>query len=301
MSTQLASVGVVGLGVMGEPMAANLLRSDPDRAVSLWARRPDTLGPLKAAGGRVLDSCRRLAETSDVVLVVLPDLPQLAELLDGDDGLLAGIKSPTVLVVCSTVAPTGLRELADRVGTHTDGLLRVVDAPISGGQDGAEAATLSIMVGGDDDDVAVALPVLETMGTPVHLGPLGSGQVAKACNQLVVAATIQALGECAVIAERSGLDLAVLMEVLGGGYAGSRILATRGRRLVEHDHTPSGAARYMVKDLDSALAAADATGTGTRLLPALRTSFAELVEAGFGDHDIAVTQAFVESLEPRRS
>lgn len=286
---------------MGEPMTANLLRSDPNRTVSVWARRPDSLRPLEAAGARGVDSCRRLAEDSEVVLVVLPDLPQLAELLDGDDGLLAGVGAPTVLVVCSTVAPTGLRELAERVGGATDGLLRVVDAPVSGGRDGAEAGTLSIMVGGDDDDVAVALPVLETMGTPVHLGPLGSGQVAKACNQLVVAATIQALGECAVIAERSGLDLAVLMEVLGGGYAGSRILTTRGQRLVEHDHSPSGAARYMVKDLDSALAAADATGTGTRLLPALRASFGELVEAGFGDEDIAVTQAFVEGLQPRRT
>ncbi|MEO6882197.1 MAG: NAD(P)-dependent oxidoreductase [Mycobacteriaceae bacterium] len=300
MSSELASVGVVGLGVMGAPMTVNLLRSNPDRAVSMWARRPASLEPLVVAGGRSVETCRGLAESSDVVLVVLPDLPQLIELLDGEDGLLAGVQEPTVLIVCSTVAPTGLRELADRVGTATDGLLRVVDAPISGGQDGAEAATLSIMVGGDEADVAVALPVLETMGTPVHLGPLGSGQVAKACNQLVVAATIQALGECAVIAERSGLDLAVLMDVLGGGYAGSRILATRGQRLVEHDHTPSGAARYMVKDLDSALAAADATRTGTRLLPALRASFAELVEAGFGDDDIAVTQAFVEGLPPRQ-
>ena len=300
MSAQLASVGVVGLGVMGEPMTKNLLRADLDRTVSLWARRADSLGPLEAAGGRPVDSPRSLAEASDVVLVVLPDLPQLDELLDGADGLLAGVRSPTVLVVCSTVAPTGLRELADRVGATTDGLLRVVDAPVSGGQDGAEAGTLSIMVGGEEADVAIALPILETMGSPVHLGPLGSGQVAKACNQLVVAATIQALAECAVIAERSGLDLEVLIQVLGGGYAGSRILATRGRRLVEHDHSPSGAARYMVKDLDSALAAAAATGTGTRLLPALRSSFAELVEAGFGDEDIAVTQAFVESLESSR-
>ncbi len=292
-------MGVVGLGVMGEPMTANLLRADPDRTVSLWARRPESLGPLVAAGARAVESCRVLAERSDVLLVVLPDLPQLEELLDGADGLLAGVRSRTVLVVCSTVAPTGLRELSDRVASATGGLLRVVDAPVSGGQDGAEAGTLSIMVGGDDDDVAVAVGVLGTMGTPVHLGPLGSGQVAKACNQLVVAATIQALGECAVIAERSGLDLAVLVEVLGKGYAGSRILATRGQRLVEHDHAPSGAARYMLKDLDSALAAADATGTGTRLLPALRASFGELVEAGFGDDDIAVTQAFVESLAPR--
>lgn len=297
-AARLTSVGVVGLGVMGEPMATNLVRSDPRRTVSVWARRPESLDPLEAIGGHRADTCRSLAEASDVVFVILPDLPQLNEVLEGEDGLLAGICSPTLLVVCSTVAPTGLRELADRVGATTDGQLRVVDAPVSGGQDGAEAGTLSIMVGGDIADVALVLPILETMGSPVHLGPLGSGQVAKACNQLVVAATIQALGECAVIAERSGLDLQVLMHVLGEGYAGSRILATRGQRLVDRDYSPSGAARYMVKDLDSALSAAAASHTGTRLLPALRASFGELVEAGFGDEDMAVTQAFVESLEP---
>jgi 2-hydroxy-3-oxopropionate reductase len=127
----------------------------------------------------------------------------------------------------------------------------------------------------------------------VHLGPLGSGSVAKACNQMVVAATVLALGEVAVVAERSGLDLAALFDLLGGGYAGSRVLETRKRRFVEHDYSPSGAAKYLLKDLGFAVAAADATGTAVAQLPALRAVFEELVAAGHGDEDIAVVQRFI--------
>lgn len=298
-----SGVGVVGLGLMGTPMATNLLRGLRDgdgagREVWAWARRPAAVDGLEAAGAHRATDCRSLAAACGVVVVVLPDLPQLEGLLGGEDGLLAGVEAPTLLVVCSTVSPTGVEELAARLEQETGGLVSVVDAPVSGGTEGAADATLSIMVGGSDEDVAVASPVLSTMGTPVHLGPLGSGQVAKACNQLIVAATISALSEAAVIAERSGLDLAALMGVLGSGYAGSRILASRGQRLVEHDHTVAGPARYMIKDLDAALAAAAATGTGTRVLPAVRRAYGELVDAGMGDLDMSVVQAWVETLEP---
>lgn len=295
-------VGVVGLGLMGTPMAANLLRASGDgREVWAWARRPGAVDTLEAAGAHRATDCRSLVAVCGVVVVVLPDLPQLDGLLGGEDGLLPGVEAPTLLVVCSTVSPTGVKELAARLDRETGGLVSVVDAPVSGGPEGARAATLSIMVGGSDEDVAVAAPVLATMGTPVHLGPLGSGQVAKACNQLIVAATISALSEATVIAERSGLDLAALMEVLGGGYAGSRVLATKGQRLVDHDHTVAGAARYMIKDLDAALAAAAATGTGTRVLQTVRRSYGEIVDAGMGDLDMSVVQAWVETLEPPAS
>lgn len=201
-------------------------------------------------------------------------------------------------MVCSTVSPTALRDLAERLGRRTGGLVRVVDAPVSGGTEGARDATLAIMVGGAEEDVAVAVPVLATMGSPVHLGPLGSGEVAKACNQMVVAATMTALAEAAVVAERSGLDLATLVDVLGGGCAASRILATRGQRLVDHDHAVAGPARHMIEDPDAALAAAAATGTGTRVLPAVRRAYGELVDAGMGDQDLSVVQAWLEGLDP---
>ena len=149
------------------------------------------------------------------------------------------------------------------------------------------------MVGGADEDVARALPVLAACGTPVHLGPLGAGEVAKACNQMIVAATVLALGEAAVLADRSGLDLRVLFDLLGGGYAGSRILATRGERIVTEDYSPSGLAKYMVKDLDFATAIAAETDTHPVLLPAVRAGFVELVERGLGDFDMSVTRRFI--------
>jgi 3-hydroxyisobutyrate dehydrogenase-like beta-hydroxyacid dehydrogenase len=149
------------------------------------------------------------------------------------------------------------------------------------------------MVGGDRRDVNDAWPALAACGNPVHLGPLGSGQVAKACNQMIVAATVLALGEAAVLADRSGLDLDKLFRLLAGGYADSRILQTRGDRIVREDYSPSGAARYLVKDLRFAAKVAQATGTHGVLLPVLQAAFKELTERGYGDHDVAVTRRYV--------
>lgn len=290
----LPRAGLIGLGTMGAPMAANVL--ERLGAVTVWARRPESAAALVARGATLAPTPRELVAETDVLISVLPDLPQLEALLDGDDGLLAGTDHPLVLVVSSTSSAARIRELGDRLHAETDGRVRVVDAPVSGGEDGAVAGTLSVMVGGADDDVRRAMPVLDAVGTAVHLGPLGSGEVAKSCNQLIVAATIMALGEAAVIAERSGLELGPLFELLGGGYAGSRILQTRGDRIVQADYRPSGLARYMVKDLGFALDQAAAVGVTAPQLERLRSSFAELVDRGFGDQDIAVTRAFVEDL-----
>lgn len=285
-------VGVIGLGAMGRPMADNLVAAG--RRVVLTGRSPDKARSLVEAGAVWHDSPRELAAGCDVVVLMLPDLPEVEAVLDGPDGILAASPRDLVLVVSSTSSPEGVRALHGRLADETDGAVRVVDAPVSGGTDGAEAGTLSIMVGGADADVARVLPVLSACGTPVHLGALGAGQVAKACNQMIVAATVLALGEAAVLADRSGLDLPVLFDLLGGGYAGSRILSTRGERLVTEDYRPSGAARYMVKDLGFATAVAEATDTHPVLLPAVRAAFTELVERGLGDLDIAVTRRFVE-------
>ncbi len=178
--------------------------------------------------------------------------------------------------------------------------MRVVDAPVSGGDEGATVGTLAVMVGGAPEDVAVALPVLAATGTAVHLGPLGAGQVAKACNQMVVAATLVALSEAAVVAERAGLDVAAMFDLLAGGYAGSRVLEVKKRRFATHDHSPSGAAKFMVKDLSFATDEARSTKTATPQLDVLRAVFTDLTAQGMGDLDTAVVQAYIESLDPRR-
>ncbi|WP_460774989.1 NAD(P)-dependent oxidoreductase [Microbacterium sp. GXF7504] len=278
-------VGVLGLGSMGHPMTVRLLAAHGTVTVHARRRRPE----LEALGAVWAATPRELADRSDALLVMLPDLPDLERLLDGDDGLLAA-GGDLLLMIGSTSSAPGVRELAARL----PGRIRVVDCPVSGGEDGAIAGTLSIMLGGTDADTARAAAALAPCGTPVHLGPLGAGEVAKACNQLVVASTILALGEASVIAERSGIDLDALWRLLGGGYAGSRLLESRRDKLVTGDDAPSGVAKYMVKDLRFAAEAAAAGAVSPALLPALREAFDELVEAGLGDRDISTTRRFIQ-------
>ncbi|WP_029265739.1 MULTISPECIES: NAD(P)-dependent oxidoreductase [unclassified Microbacterium] len=290
MSISSVTVGVVGLGAMGRPMADRLLAARG--GLVIHARRPQP--ELLAAGASWAPTPRELASRVDVLLMVLPDLPPFEAMLDGPDGLLADAGDLLILIGSTSSAPA-VRALADRVGAQTGGRVRIVDCPVSGGEDGAVAGTLSIMLGGDPDDAAVAAEVLAPCGTPVLLGPLGAGEVAKACNQLVVSATIMALGEATVLAERSGLDLDALWSLLSGGYAGSRLLDSRREKLVTGDDSPSGIAQYMVKDLGFAADIAEATGTSPVLLPTLRAAFDELVAAGLGDRDIAVSRRFIAS------
>lgn len=284
-------VGALGLGAMGRPMAAHLLARHGSLAITGRTRRYDD---LESAGATWCETAREVAAASDVVLAMLPDLPELEAVLAGSDGLLAGADHDLLLLIGSTSSATGVRELAARLDRETDGRVRVVDCPVSGGEDGATAGTLSIMMGGSEDDAALAARVLEPCGTPVRLGPLGAGEVAKTCNQLVVASTAVALAEATVLAARSGIDPARMWDLLGGGYAGSNLLASRREKLVAEDYAPSGMAKYMLKDLRFATDVAEATGTHAALLPAVRAAFDELVERGLGEADMIVTRKFIE-------
>lgn len=258
------------------------------RDVRGWARRPEAARGV--TGVEPVTQVRELAD-SDVLISVLPDLPQLEDVLA--DGLLEDIAGPVTLIICSTSSPPGVRELAERLAPHG---IAVVDAPVSGGELKAGDGTLAIMVGGADEDVAGVVPILEACGTPAHLGPVGSGEVAKACNQMIVGATTAALVEAAVLAERSGLDLAAMFNLLSTGLAGSEVLNQKAQRLVEHDHSVSGPAKYMVKDLGFALAQADSVGADLRLVEHLRGTFSAMTEAGLADLDITALQAYVKRL-----
>jgi 2-hydroxy-3-oxopropionate reductase len=296
------AIGVIGLGAMGMPMASNIVRAFPDLTVGVTARgQSPRLMEILAAGAVWHDSPASLAQGADLIVLVLPDLPEVESVVWGKSGIMAGHSDGELLVaICSTSSPTGIRSLDSRLRKETEGRVRVVDAPLTGGEDGARAGTLSILMGGDDTDVAAAAQVLSACGRPVHLGPLGAGETGKACNQLVVASTILALAEAGVLAVRSGLDLTQLFDAMAGGYAGSRILETRGARVAAEDYTPSGIARYMMKDLRFATDLADATGTRTVLLPALTKAFDDLVARGLGDMDIAVVRKYIEDLAPHQ-
>jgi 2-hydroxy-3-oxopropionate reductase len=290
-------VGFVGLGVMGRPMARNLLRAG--HRVVVWNRSAGPAAELATAGATVARTPAELATAAPVVLTMLPDLPQVEEVLQRDDGLLAGMDRGSVLVVMGTVSPVAVRDLGGRLEPAG---VAVVDAPVSGGDVGAEQATLSIMVGGSPEDVARVRPYLEAMGTTVdHLGPLGAGQLAKACNQIVVAATLTALSEALVLARRGGLDPQRVFAVLGGGLAASRVLEVKGPKLLGGDFRPGGAAAFQHKDLGFALAAAREEGVALPLTALVDQLYGAARWNGFGDDDHSVVVRVIERLagEPR--
>ena len=277
---------------MGRPMAANVLAAGFD--VRVHHRSPDRVSELLDAGAQWAASGAELGAACDVLVIMLPDLPDLEPMLWGVDGIAAGARDSLVLFICSTSSASAIVALQARLERERPGVFSVLDAPVSGGEDGAKAGTLSLFIGGDAAALERARGALEAMGTVHHLGPLGSGSIAKYCNQLIVASAVYALGEASVIAERSGLDLTALFDSFSGGYANSRVLETRGPRMLAQDYSPSGAARYMVKDLTLASDEAARTGVDSRQLEFLLASFRDLVARGLGDKDIAATRAYVE-------
>jgi 2-hydroxy-3-oxopropionate reductase len=279
------SVGFIGLGAMGLPMAANLAKADFD--VVSWNRSHPALEAARTAGCRTVGTPAEVAAEAPVVITMLPDLPQVSDLLEARDGLLAPPeRGMDTLIVMGTVSPVRVRALADDLSARG---VEVVDAPVSGGVTRAAQATLSIMAGGDEAAYRKVLPYLEAMGGTVrHMGDVGAGSLTKACNQLVVAGTLVALSEAVLLAERGGLDTEALLEVLAGGLARSEVLAQKHHHLAQSDFIPSGPARYLRKDLG--FVRDSAADERVRLpLADTVTRLYTLVDAqGFGDLDTSV-------------
>jgi 2-hydroxy-3-oxopropionate reductase len=246
------AIAFLGLGRMGLPMSQNLARAGyPVRA---WNRSdrsgcepPDTDYTLTATAAEA-------TKGASLIFTMLPDLNEVRQVCDGSDGAIATAAPGAIVIVMGTVSPVGLRQWAGEIEASG---VRVVDAPVSGGDVGARDATLSIMVGGADADVARVLEPLRALGPVIrHLGPLGAGQLAKACNQIVVATTLTALGEAITLGTRGGLDVNELLDVLAGGLAGSRALEVKRHLLASHSFAPGGSASFQHKDLGFALEAA---------------------------------------------
>lgn len=290
-------VGFLGPGLMGAPMATRIAASGFPTAV--WARRPQVAAGLASANLTPVSSPRDAARGAGIVVAMLPDLPDLDALTAGPEGLWSGVGADVVLVICSTVSPAAVQAFARRAAFATGGRVRVVDAPVSGGVAKASDGTLSILVGGSDADVAIARPVLEACGTPLHLGPLGAGEIAKACNQLVVAAEVAALSEASLLARDAGIDLTQLFDALGRGLAASRVLDDKRDKLTRADYSASGPARFMSKDLRFAAEAGAASGTPTPLTAFLRTLYDGLNAAGLGHDDIVVMQRYIDQHHER--
>lgn len=287
-------IGFISLGAMGAPMAALIQGAHTGQPLVVHSRRRESADAVLGLGATWASTPAHLASQVDIIITMLPDLPELREITSGKDGVLAGVRGPLVLVACSTSSPRATRALGEELAAESGGLVQLVDAPVSGGVEGAAAGTLSIFLGGQPDAANSAAAALAPCGTCVHVGPLGAGQVAKAANQHIVAATTVALGEALVMAERAGLDLATLVPLLGGGYAGSRLLEVKGQRFIEHDHSPASPAKFMIKDLSFALETAAETETETPVLKAASAVFQAMVEAGLGDLDSSGVQRYFD-------
>lgn len=275
-----SDLAVIGLGPMGRPIARRLI--DNYGAITVWNRTARIAEGFSSSGATIAKDVTDAA--APVVITVLPDLPQvemIAELLLA--GWAAhGIDDP-ILVVHGTVSPAAVAAFASRMA---DDGVRVIDAPVSGGTIGACEGRLSIMVGGEEDAARFLEPVFSRYATTVrYFGPSGSGALAKLCNQIVVASTVAALAEAAVLAERGGLDLAVLFETLSGGLADSEVLQQKGPRFLDRDFVGGGSAQNQLKDMRHIAAAAADLGVELPLSDAVTRLYQQMVDDGYGSHD----------------
>ena len=283
-------IGFIGLGIMGRPMAANLLRAGYQ--VAVWNRSRPGVDAAVDAGALAAAGPRAVAEASDVLITMVTDSPDVEQVLFGPDPAAEGLGAGDVFIDMSTISPAVTRRLANRLAER--GVV-VLDAPVSGGEGGAKTGTLAIMVGGEAAVVERCRPILEAMGkTIVHVGPVGAGQSVKLCNQVAGAIHLLAMSECLVLAQKSGVDPAKMLEAVSSGAAGSWMLSNLAPRVLDRDFAPGFTVKLQQKDLRLALAAADALGLplpGTALAHQL---FLSLDAEGAGDEG---TQALVRVFE----
>lgn len=285
-------IGFLGLGTMGSSMAANLARAGAP--LTVWNRTPGRAAALLELGAKEAASPAALAAASDVVVVCVSDTPDVEAVLFGPAGVVEGALAGSLVVDCSTISPDATREFGRRLGERG---VAMVDAPVSGGSEGARLGTLTIFVGGSDPDVARARPILEAIGkTITQLGPLGSGQAAKAVNQVMIAGSYLGVAEGLVLGIRAGLDPRRLVDALSGGAAQSWVLANRSGRMIDDEYPLGFKLALHRKDLRIALEMAVSSGA---MLPAAMLAAAledRLIDGGHGDEDMSVLARAIREL-----
>jgi 2-hydroxy-3-oxopropionate reductase len=271
-------IAFLGIGLMGAPMAERLAAAGRD--LVLWNR---TRAKAEAiAGARVAATPAEAAAQADVLITMLENGPVVEAVLFGQHGAAAALNRGALVIDMSSSPPPLARDHAQRVAARGIGYL---DAPVSGGVVGARAGTLAIMAGGSAADFARAKPILDPLGRPNRVGPAGSGQLAKCCNQAIVAITIGAVAEALLLAAASGADPAAVREALLGGFADSRILQLHGKRMIERDFMPGGRARVQLKDQDTILAAAKDAKLRLPLSECVTALYRDLVKHGGSEFD----------------
>lgn len=286
-------IGFIGLGIMGRPMARNLRKAGYPLIVHSRSRGP--VEELVGAGATDGGSPKAVASQSDVVITMLPDSPQVRQVLLDANGVIEGVRRGQVVVDMSTISPLVTQEVATALAATG---VATLDAPVSGGQKGAIEATLSIMVGGPRAVFDRVMPIFQAMGKNiVHIGDEpGAGQVAKACNQIIVANTIMAVAEALTLARKAGVNVAKVREALLGGFAHSRILDLHGQRILDRNFAPGFRVRLHQKDLGIALAAGKAYGVPLFATALVHEAMGALAAQGHQDLDHSALARFVESL-----
>ncbi len=271
-------IGFIGLGIMGRGMAANILRAG--FPLTVWNRTPGRADELVAAGAQLAASPAEVAARSDIVISCVSDTPDVEAVLFGPQGAIEGARAGMLMIDMSTISPQGAQQFAARLGERGIGFL---DAPVSGGSEGAARGTLSIMVGGPAELVERAMPVFQAMGkTITHVGGHGAGQTVKLVNQILVVGTMLAISEALVFAQASGVDLEKALAAVSGGAAGSWMLSNRGPQVIRRDWRPGFTIDLQQKDLRLVLAAADAVGAPMLVTSTVFHLYRTLQAAGLG-------------------
>jgi len=283
-------IGFIGLGVMGKPMALNLLKAG--YPLTIWNRTRSKMDEVIALGASGADSPKEVAEKSDIVVTMVTDSPDVEEVILGPEGVIHGAHPSLILIDMSTISPTVARKLSEELSKRG---VKMLDAPVSGGEVGAKEATLSIMIGGPEETFMECLPIFRVLGKRItHMGPSGTGQTTKLCNQVICALNIQAVAEGLMLGAKAGIDLRKLLDVVTAGAAGSWMLSNLGPKMVDRDFRPGFKIKHQQKDLRLVLSFAAELGLplpGTALVhQMLRAVEAE----GMGDKG---TQAAIVAME----
>jgi 2-hydroxy-3-oxopropionate reductase len=292
-------IGFIGLGVMGKPMARNLLARGFQLVVHSRSRGP--VDELAAAGAQTASSPADVARQAKVVLTMVPDSPDVVAVLEGQDGVFSALQPGTLIIDHSTIAPSVARRLAERASSLGAAML---DAPVSGGEIGAINASLSIMVGGDEAAFARARPILEAMGNAeriILIGPSGAGQLCKVCNQMVIGGTLAAVSEAFALARKTGVDPAKVRAALLGGFASSRVLEAHGERILQSNYKPGFRTRLFAKDLRIAADTLTEHSTPAPVAAAVQQLVAALMASGKQDADYSALATVLFELAGVRS
>ena len=274
-------IGLIGLGIMGIPMAKNLLHANFQ--LSLFARKPQALTPFADDDIETYNSPAELAKHCDTTIICVSDSPDVVDVIISDNGIIHGAKANHMVIDMSTISPEVTRSLAQQLATEN---IAMLDAPVSGGEIGAIDGTLSIMVGGSEAAFNNALPIFKVLGENiVHVGDHGAGQVAKACNQILAAQTISAVAEALLLAKSSNVDPRKVRDALLGGFANSKILELHGKRMLENNYKPGFKASLHLKDMGIALRSAEQNNISIPGAKMAEQYLKKVVEQGNGELD----------------